>query len=145
MSRPDSTQMDLQSYLGKPISDLQQHFGDWLIEKTGYDPNGSKNKTQAFFDGIRLGAQLRMAHQNSPEAKEFHEERKAEREQAAVEKMASKPVIKPDSTDDTPRPAPARRPAKNAKAAVEPEPAAPVKAVRRRPAKAAAGAATAPF
>jgi hypothetical protein len=149
MPRPNSEEMDFESYLNKPPTKLHEHLAEWILEKTGYDPAAEKSKLAAFNAGIRLGAQLRMAHQASPENQKRIAVQRSESEKAAVERAANMPAPKVKAGNDD-KPAPARRVSKAAAAkAAAAEAAAPVveakPAPRRRPAKAASSAAPAPF
>lgn len=150
MPRPDSSEMDLTVYKDKDATPLHKHFAAWIVDKTGYDPNAAKSKSQAFLDAIRLGAQLRMAHQASPENQAFRVERAQAIADAQVERAAriTEKAPKKDGTDEA-KPTPARRATKKAVAALPDSPVAPPEtdakpAPRRRAAK-AAGAAAAPF
>jgi hypothetical protein len=143
MPRPDSTAMDLPSYANKPITALQKSFADWVIEKTGYDPQNAKTKRDAYYDGIRLGAQLRMAHQASPENQAARAKRKEEVLNANTEKAAAKPAPRAEET------APARKQRvtkpKAAAPTPAPEPVVETPKPRQRRAPAKANAAAAPF
>lgn len=137
----ESKTKDFASYKDKPATELQQELAAWICEKTGYDPATAKSKQQAFLDGIRLGASLRMEHQASPENQASILRRRKAAEERAIAKSAALPAAKeaPEGAE-----APRRRPGKVAKAAA-PAPEAkaePVKAAapRRRPAKATAEA-----
>lgn len=146
---------DFTRYLDKPMTSTQEHFHDWVLTKTGYDPATAKTKAASFAEGIRIGTALRGAHQASPENQDRLAEAKAAREAAEAEEAT--PVAKPTkAAKATPaaaaaKAAPATKAARSkaskaAPAVVEPEPEAEVEetkpVVRRRaPAKKAAPAA----
>lgn len=150
MAEDEGTEPDYTPYKDKEATQLHKEFAAWVVEKTGYDPAAAKSKAQAYLDGIRLGATLRMSHQASPENQASIARRKEEALARQTERAAAKPEPKPKKAVDgeatAEKPAPARRPNKAAKAAPPAE--APVTAAakpRRRPVKATAGAAEAPF
>lgn len=59
---------DLTAYPGKPLTELQEHLAQWLMDKCGYDPKrDAHTKMDAFLMGVKLSAVLRMDHQRSPE------------------------------------------------------------------------------
>lgn len=136
---------DYPAYVDKPATDLQERYGDWLVEKLELEFS-SKKEQAAFLLGVKVSTALRMKFQASPENQEVLEERRAASGAAKDEEDEPKPKRK----------APAKRKAK-AKAEPEEEPEesdeepededeeeleeAPKPAKRRgRPAKAAAPA-----
>lgn len=169
---------DYTEALGKAPTALQARFAAWIRgEEVGYDPNSAKNKLEAFTEGVRLGVALRIpyqasnhnreateaereeraaARQQAMEAREAERAEKqaareaaaAERAQKAAEKAAAKAAA-PAEEDDGTEEAPAAKPrkavkGKPAKAAAAPTPAAapatPRPAARRAPARRAAAA-----
>lgn len=84
-------------YADKKATPLQDFFGPWIKQQTGYDPNAAESQEQAFLDGVRLAVFLRMEFQASPENKarraqlaEAGAEAKAAREAKAAEREAGK-------------------------------------------------------
>jgi hypothetical protein len=151
MSKPESlaaknyTEPDFAALVAKPISALQEHFLEWVLDKTGIT-FPTKKEEAAFAEGVRVGTILRGIHQASPENQERLAQAKAARDAAAQAEAA---------TPAPPKAAPAKA-AKATKAAAKAAPpaaeAAPVKrapakkAPARRPAAAAAASAEeAPF
>lgn len=106
---------DFAAVVAKPMSALQEHFHEWVLEKTGLTFS-TKKEEAAFAEGIRIGTALRGVHQASPENQQRLAEAKAAREAAAAE------------VAQEPKPAKAAAPAK----------AAPAKATKATPAKKAA-------
>jgi hypothetical protein len=98
----DNSEVDLEVYLTKPATDLQDRFADWIMEQVGYDPSGAKTKEAAFREGVRIATATRMVFQASPENKEATASKRRERAEA--------------DEDEAPKPS------KKAKAAPEPEP-----------------------
>lgn len=143
---------------------LQDHFGNWVAEKTGLDFK-SKAAEQAFAEGAKYALALRMEHQRSPENDEFQKERaeareaareervaataerkearaaaRQEKEDAAAEKRAARQAKKAekDSDADTEEPAPKPkrgRPARSAKTDQPAKTEAKEPASSRRPAR----------
>lgn len=72
---------DYTEYRDKEATPLQQRFGPWLIEKTGYNPAVAKTKQDAFDAGVRLAVSLRIPFQASPENREATEELRKQREE----------------------------------------------------------------
>lgn len=58
---------DYTTYLGKPATELQERFGEWIRDKTGYDPAQAKSKAAAFEEGVKFAVFLRIPFQKSPE------------------------------------------------------------------------------
>jgi hypothetical protein len=115
----DETEVDYTKYADKPATDLQTRFHEWILDKTEIDPNTYKNKSLAFFEGVRLGVALRIPFQASPENQEALaqirkdvEDRKAER--AANGGRKAKAAAEEDDAEET---RPAKKAAKAAKAA----------------------------
>jgi hypothetical protein len=121
-------EINFEAYRDKPVTPLQEHFADWIVEKTGYDPSSAKTKHEAFLRGVALGTALRQAHQASPENQAARSERK----------------VTPEVASEVPA-SPAKKTAKKAAASAQateaPEPAA---TPRRRGGRRAAAATTAP-
>lgn len=119
---------DFTAYVekAKTPTTTQEHFTDWVIEKTGHT-FASKKEEAAFRYAFALSTSLRGIHQASPENQERlaaqREAAKAAAEQAASAPKADKPA----------KAAPAKA-AKATAPAPEPEPqtveAAPAKATR---------------
>lgn len=154
MPRPDSTEVDLTTYKDKEATTLHKELAAWICEQTGYDPDVVKSKKQVFLDAIRLGATMRMLHQASPENQASIIARREATAQKATEAAAAKPAATEPKAARRPAAPKAEKatPAKAAKTAPKVEPVAepaeaakPATAPRRRPAKAAAGSAAAPF
>lgn len=146
MAKPESAaaanyaEPDFSVYLEKAPTATQEHFHEWILDKTGLDPATFKTKALAFAEGVRIGTALRGIHQASPE----NQERLAEaREASAAAKAEKESAPKPAKAGPAVAPAkaaPAKTaakaaPAKKAAPAAE---AAPVKATRA-PAKKAGG------
>lgn len=104
----ESTEVDLEVYLTKPATDLQERFADWIMEQVGYDPSGAKTKEAAFREGVRIATATRMVFQASPENKEATAAKRQERAEAE------------GAEDEAPK-------TKKVKAAPEPEPVKPAK------------------
>jgi hypothetical protein len=132
------TEPDFAKIVAKPTSPLQEHFHDWVLEKTGYDPATAKTKAAAFAEGIRLGTALRGIHQASPENQERIAESRAAREAEAVEvaPKAAKATKAAAPAKAAPAAAPAKKAAKKAAPAAAPEAVVPPR--KRAPAKKAA-------
>jgi hypothetical protein len=153
----DETEVDYTKYADKPATDLQTRFHEWILDKTEIDPNTYKNKSLAFFEGVRLGVALRIPFQASPENQEALaqirkdvEDRKAER--AANGGRKAKAAAEEDDAEEETRPAKKAAkaakaaPAKRARAAAADEEEAeetPAPARRRAPAKRGRAAAAA--
>lgn len=127
--------LDFTTYAGKPATDLQARFADWLIEKVGVSFSNKKEEA-AWREGVRLGVALRIPFQRSPE------------NQTVREALASAP--KPEKAPKAEKAEKVAKPAKKVKAApvadaepVEDEPVAVAKAPK--PKKAARTGAKAPF
>lgn len=134
---------DFKHYVEKPATATQEHFHEWVLQKTGYDPATAKTKAAAFEAGIRIGTSLRGLHQASPENQDRLAEQREASRAAAAEKASQPKAEKP-----APAAAPAKAaPAKAAKAtkATKAAPAAPVEPAvapakaTRPPAKKAGG------
>lgn len=118
---------DYTTYLDKAPTPLQEHFAEWIQDKTGYEPNDVED----FATGVQLATALRMEFQRSPENQQRLEERRAAAEEKAEER-ASKPAGKrgrprktvepvedadePEETDEEAPKATRKRPAARAKA-----------------------------
>jgi len=113
----NDTEVDLEVYLTKPATDLQDRFADWIMEVVGYDPSSAKTKEAAFREGVRIATATRMVFQASPENKAATKAKRQERAEAAE--------VEADEAPKT----------KKVKAAPEPE---PVKPAKGKKAKAAA-------
>lgn len=139
----ETAEMDLEVYLTKAATDLQERFADWLKDTVGYDPSKAKTKDEAFNEGVRLATALRMAFQRSDENQEVLNARREERETDAPEdKPAKKAASKAVTSDGK-----AKVNSKMSKKAVAPvadeeseEP--PAKTAKRTTKKAAAAPAT---
>lgn len=86
---------DLTVYADKPATRMQEHFADWLLEETGYDPSKAKTKEEAFRAGVTLGAYLRPTFQRSETNHGRREDDRAAKEEASearAEKRAAKSV-----------------------------------------------------
>lgn len=124
---------DFAAIVAKDITPLQQHFLDWVIEKTGVTFS-TKKEEAAFAEGIRIGTALRGAHQASPENQERLAEAKAAREAALAEVTQEEKPAKPAKAVKAATPA--KVAAKKATPAAEAAPAAtraPAKRAGRRP------------
>lgn len=73
---------DYTTYADKDATDLQSRLNDWILEKTGYEPEDE----DSFFAGVRLATALRMDFQASPENQKVLAERRAAKEEAEEEK-----------------------------------------------------------
>lgn len=125
---------DFAAIVAKDITPLQQHFLDWVIEKTGVTFS-TKKEEAAFAEGIRIGTALRGAHQASPENQERLAEAKAAREAALAEVTQEEKPAKPAKAVKAAA-TPAKVAAKKATPAAEAAPAAtraPAKRAGRRP------------
>lgn len=71
---------DYTVYADKAMTAKQAAFRDWILEKVDIDPTAYKTKAEAFDEGVRLGASLRMRFQASPENQELLAEERAARE-----------------------------------------------------------------
>jgi hypothetical protein len=160
---------DYPKYADKAPTDLQERLADWIMEKTGVT-FATKKEEAAYREGVRLAVALRMKFQASPENQAAIAERAASREDEEVEAAKTPaPPRKGSSSRTTPpreaapavkatkaaaakaAPAKATKAAKAA-AAAEPEEEAVAEPVKvagrrpaRRPARAAATEADAPF
>jgi hypothetical protein len=121
---------DYSTYLEKEPTPLQEHFAEWIQDKTGYEPNDADD----FATGVQLATALRMEFQRSPENQARLEERRAAAEQAAEER-SSKPAGKRG------RPRKTVEPVEDADEPEETEEEAP-KPTRKRPAARAKAGAT---
>lgn len=124
---------DFAAIVAKDITPLQQHFLDWVIEKTGVTFS-TKKEEAAFAEGIRIGTALRGAHQASPENQERLAEAKAAREAALAEVTQEEKPAKPAKAVKAATPV--KVAAKKATPAAEAAPAAtraPAKRAGRRP------------
>jgi hypothetical protein len=153
MAKPPSTaaanyeEPDFKHYVEKPATATQEHFHDWVLDKTGYDPATAKTKAAAFEAGIRIGTSLRGLHQASPE----NQERLAEQRAASADAKAAKEAEAANAAAAPAKAAPAKatKATKAAAPVVPPVETAPP--VKRAPAKktggrrAAATDAPAPF
>ena len=133
----ETAEMDLEVYLTKEPTDLQERFADWLKGAVGYDPTKAKTKDEAFSEGVRLATALRMAFQRSDENQEVLNARRE-----AAETAEAKPATKATTSDGK-----AKVNSKTAKkaaaaAVVEEEPEEPARPARRTSKKAAAAPAT---
>jgi hypothetical protein len=104
----DVSEIDLEVFLTKPATDLQDRFADWIMEQVGYDPSGAKTKEAAFREGVRIATATRMVFQASPENKEATKAKRDERRAAVADE------------DEAPK-------GKKGKPAPEPEPVKPAK------------------
>jgi hypothetical protein len=141
---------DFEAVLAKGPTALQEHFLDWVLEKTGYDPAAAKTKAVAFAEGVRISAALRGAHQASPENQQRLAASRAAASTKAAEETAPVPVKVAKKTAPAATTTAGTRPAKKAapkKTAPPAEVAPTVKraAAKRAPArKGTPAAATAP-
>lgn len=124
MPRPVAEEMDLESYVEKPVTDLQSHLNDWILDKTGYEPKNEED----FLMGVKLATALRMAHQASPENEERREALAAAREKAVeeadvarAEKSAARKAKAAEADDDDEEAPKPKRRGRPAKAKAEPE------------------------
>jgi hypothetical protein len=169
----EEQELDFTVYRDKPATRVQEAFADWLIDNVGVE-FGTKKEEQAWRDGVRLGASMRMHFQRSPENQQDLEERrkaaealKAERangtgrrgrkaaEEAPEEPAEEVPAARRGAGRRAAPPAKAAKtakaPARRAEAAEEPaEEEAPARPARRGPARRrtaapAAASAEAPF
>lgn len=135
----ETAEMDLEVYLTKAATDLQERFADWLKGTVGYDPSKAKTKDEAFNEGVRLATALRMAFQRSDENQEVLNARREERETDAPEDKPTKKAASKATTSD----GKAKVSSKKAVASVaDEEPEEPVRAAKRTTKKAAAAPAT---
>lgn len=112
---------DFEYYKTKEPTATQQHFADWVIEKTGMTFETKKSEA-AFRAGITIGTSLRGVHQASPENQSRLQELREARAAADAEAAANP---KPKAEKAAPA-APAKAaPAKAAKATKATAPAAP--------------------
>jgi hypothetical protein len=100
------------SNLEKAPTDLQTRMADWLIEKTGVDPD-SLSPREAFNVGVKLAVALRMVFQASPENKKATADRRASK--APAGQAVRNEVTETVASSEKPRKAPAA-PAKKAPA-----------------------------
>jgi hypothetical protein len=138
MSKPPSLaaanykEPDFAAVVAKPLTPLQEHFLDWVLEKTEIT-FPTKKEEAAFAEGVRIGVALRGSHQASPENQERMAEARAAAEAAAA---AAEAEAEAEVTPAKAAPAKKTAPAKATKAA--PAKATPVteqKPVKRAPAK----------
>lgn len=132
MAKTEEAERDYTAAVDKPISELQQHLHDWLLDKTEYDPAKAKTKAEAFLMGVKLTVQLRMQHQASPENQERQaaaEAAREEREAAKAEKPKgkSKPKAKAEEAEEVEE-AEEAKPAKKTAAKAPAKKATPKKA-----------------
>jgi len=141
----DITEVDLEAYLTKPPTDLQDRFADWIMEQVGYDPSGAKTKEAAFREGVRIATAIRIVFQASPENKAAT---KAKRQAAVIESDEDEA---PKTKAKKAKPEPSAKPTskgKKAKAAPDEDEAPKTKAKKgkaRRTAATADGEEEAPF
>lgn len=126
----DTAEIDLENYLTKPATKLQDRFGDWIMEEVGYDPSGAKTKEAAFREGVRIATATRMVFQASDYNKEATAADRRERAEAAAAAA---------DEDEAPK----SKAKSKAKAEPEPEPVKPAKSKAKAKAAAAAEEATA--
>lgn len=106
--KEEAQEVDLEAYLTKPPTDLQERFADYIVE-LGYDPSAAKTKMEAFKEGVRLAVALRMIFQASPENRSATKARRAERAAAALaapdedEKPKAKKGKKADPEPEAPK------------------------------------------
>lgn len=81
------TEEDYTKYLEKDPTDLQERFGQWILEKTGYEPKDEDD----FLAGVQLATALRMKFQASPENQAVLEERRLAAAEAKEAKAAAGP------------------------------------------------------
>lgn len=81
------TEEDYTRYLEKDPTDLQERFGQWILDKTGYEPDNEDD----FLAGVQLGTALRMKFQASPENQEVLAQRREAAAKAKEEKAAAPP------------------------------------------------------
>lgn len=137
-------EVDYTVYADKAATDLQERFGDWLVEQVGLSFSTKKEEV-AFKEGVRLATALRMPFQRSPENQEILEDRRgaAKPVKAVAKKTAKRAPVVEEEEDDEEEAKPvkaARKPAKRVVAPVETEEAEPR---TRRPARRRSVAATA--
>jgi hypothetical protein len=141
---------DYTVYAEKAPTPLQTEYLDWVIEKTGVDPNGYKSKAVAFAEGVRLSMALRSLHQSSPENQASLQRRRAaaaanaaaeaEAEEAPAPRKAAKAATKAAPTKATKAATPRKATARAAEPAeedvvTEPVPRKAAKKAVRRPAR----------
>lgn len=132
MPREKAPEGDFTRYASLAPTPLQERFGPWIMEKTGYDPATAKSKQEAFLAGVRLAVALRIPFQASPENKSAAAQLRAERAKSSDE-QAEKPAKKTAKTAE-PEAKPAGKKKAGAKAAnaAAVEPAQPAKKGGRR-------------
>ena len=140
---------DFEYYKAKEPTATQQHFADWIIEKTGLTFETKKSEA-AFRYGVTIGTSLRGIHQASPENQARLAELRDARLAAEAEAAANpKPPVAPAKAAPA-KAAKATKAAAPAVAAVEetaPAEVAPTRAPAKRGRRGAAAATTtaAPF
>lgn len=113
---------DYTKYADKEPTDLQERFGNWILDKVGVS-FGTKKETDAFKEGVRLATALRMPFQRSPENQEASPMVRANRtgatsklkkaEEDARPAKAKKSVRRQATEESAEEPSrPARRPAR---------------------------------
>jgi hypothetical protein len=118
---------DYTTYKDKPATDLQERFGEWIVDKLDLT-FGSKKEQAAFLEGVRLATALRMEFQASPENQAVLNARRASAGDRELETArAQRPTKKAAAAAPTQPPA-ERRPAKKATARKATKAAAPVEA-----------------
>jgi hypothetical protein len=138
MSKPPSKtaenyrEPDFAAIVAKDITPLQEHFADWVVEKTGIT-FGTAKEMASFREGLRIGTALRGSHQASPENQERLAEAKRAREAAEAEETPA-PAKKAAPAKAAPAKAAAKKAAPPAAAPEESKPPA-----KRAPAKKAGG------
>lgn len=110
---------DYTTYLTKPATELQERFGEWIRDKTGYDPAQAKSKAAAFEEGVKFAVFLRIPFQKSAENQEHRAKRAAEPKPAKAEKA---PKPEPIEVESTSVPAP-KKAGKKGKVVAAAEPA----------------------
>lgn len=124
----DVSEIDLESYLAKPPTDLQERFAEWIRDQAGYDPTRAKTKEEAFTEGVRLSTALRMIFQASPQNQEVLEARRAEREEGtAAPAKAPKKAAAAEKATPAKKSTGKRRAVEVAEEEPEEEPAKPAK------------------
>src|SRR6185369_4944223 len=120
MSKPPSKtaenyrEPDFAAIVAKDITPLQEHFADWVVEKTGIT-FGTAKEMASFREGLRIGTALRGSHQASPENQERLAEAKRAREAAEAEetpapaKKAAPPAAAPEESKPPAKRAPAKK------------------------------------
>lgn len=141
-------EVDLEAYLTKPATDLQERFAEWIKDSVGYNPAEAKNKDEAFREGVRIATATRMVFQASAENKKATKARRAERAAAAEAAEDEAPKAKGKKATAAEEPASAKSSSKKVKAAEKAQQAneAPVKvkvAGKKTKGKGRAAAATA--